>query len=91
MGQALSVWAGQFTHQLICYIGEVQNLKWYDPIYDNQLLSNLNFWSPAWEQNGNGKQVVDLKILWSNEDNFGLAGPNPNRLLSVWASIPFTR
>lgn len=53
-----SVWAGPFTRPLICYMGEVQNLKYYDLVYENRELGNLNFWSPEWEQNGKGKQVA---------------------------------
>lgn len=54
--------AGLFTRQLICYMGEGQNLKWYDLVYDNRELSNEQFAILVavcrWEPNGNVKLMA---------------------------------
>lgn len=67
-------------------IWESQNLKRHNPVHCHQGFGSIYFFGIMC-----GYQMVmknrsqDLTILWSGADK--LAGPNPNRLSSEWASV----
>lgn len=86
-GQSSNTWVGPFTWQLSGYMGEGQSHL----VHGHWGFSNIYFFGIMFGYKGwwkTGRTTVQFcrvtGIVW-------LAGPNPNHLLSEWASVPFIR